>query len=38
MLIDASRPVETRVVVRSDPQLVDFVFESSYKIQLNGII
>ncbi len=38
MLIDASHPEETRVVVVSDHQLQDFDFESSTKKQLKGNI
>ena len=36
MLIDAGHPEETRVVVLSDKQLVDFDFESSTKKQIKG--
>jgi ribonuclease E len=38
MLIDASHPEETRVVVIQDHQLEDFDFESSTKKQLKGNI
>jgi ribonuclease E len=38
MLIDASHPEETRVVVLDDRQLEDFDFESSTKKQLKGNI
>ncbi len=38
MLIDASHPEETRVVVVNDRQLEDFDFESSTKKQLKGNI
>ncbi len=38
MLIDASHPEETRVVVIKDHQLEDFDFESSTKKQLKGNI
>ena len=38
MLIDASHPEETRVVVINDHQLEDFDFESSTKKQLKGNI
>jgi ribonuclease E len=38
MLIDASHPEETRVVVIDDRQLEDFDFESSNKKQLKGNI
>jgi ribonuclease E len=38
MLIDASHPEETRVVVLNDHQLEDFDFESSTKKQLKGNI
>jgi ribonuclease E len=38
MLIDASHPEETRVVVLNDRQLEDFDFESSTKKQLKGNI
>jgi len=38
MLIDATQPEETRVVVVQDQQLVDFDFESSTKRQLKGNI
>jgi ribonuclease E len=38
MLIDASHPEETRVVVLNDNQLEDFDFESSTKKQLKGNI
>ena len=38
MLIDASHPEETRVVVVNDHQLQDFDFESSTKKQLKGNI
>jgi ribonuclease E len=38
MLIDASHPEETRVVVINDHQLEDFDFESSNKKQLKGNI
>jgi ribonuclease E len=38
MLIDASHPEETRVVVVSDKQLEEFEFESSTKKQLKGNI
>ena len=38
MLIDASHPEETRVVVIDDRQLEDFDFESSTKKQLKGNI
>jgi ribonuclease E len=36
MLIDASHPEETRVVVVNDRQLEEFDFESSTKKQLKG--
>src|ERR671919_910412 len=38
MLIDATHPEETRVVVSDDRQLIDFDFESSTKKQLKGNI
>ncbi len=38
MLIDATHPEETRVVVLQDQHLVDFDFESSTKKQLKGNI
>ena len=38
MLIDATHPEETRVVVLNDKQLEDFDFESSTKKQLKGNI
>ncbi len=38
MLIDASHPEETRVVVSNESQLEDFDFESSTKKQLKGNI
>lgn len=38
MLIDASHPEETRVVVTNDKRLADFDFESEHKSQLRGNI
>ncbi|MEO1701892.1 MAG: ribonuclease E/G [Pseudomonadota bacterium] len=38
MLIDASHPEETRVVVTNDKRLADYDFESEHKSQLRGNI
>ncbi|MEN0001833.1 MAG: ribonuclease E/G [Pseudomonadota bacterium] len=38
MLIDASHPEETRVVVTNDKRLADFDFESEHKSQIRGNI